>query len=140
MKTFAETTLHLRMIKKLTRLSTQTVLFTLLFYLNPLSADAQKAFLRIVSPAKNEVKTNSLKQFITGVTCKDCFITINDTEVRVWPTGAFAVQINLTGRDSVVRLTATDKNGFKPHKALFTLISCPKKKKRLQVTLLLTGA
>lgn len=131
MKTFAETTLHLRMIKKLTLLSTQIVLLAFLFYLNPLSAEAQKAFLRIVSPAKNEVKTNSLKQFITGVTCKECRITINDTEVQVWPTGAFAVQVNLTGRDSVVRLTATDKNGFKTTQSIVYFYQLSEKEKEV---------
>ena len=131
MKTFAETTLHLRMIKNRLRISIQILLFFLFFSLDSLSTSAQKVFLRIVSPAKNEVKTNSSKQFITGVTCKECSVTVNNTIVKVWPTGAFAFQVDLKMGDTSFQLIAADSKGFKTTQTVLYSYQLPVKEKEI---------
>lgn len=59
------------------------------------------------------------RQFLTGTTCKDCTVSINDSVVKVWPTGAFAIQLNLKLGDTSVLLTATDTKGFKTTQRVF---------------------
>jgi N-acetylmuramoyl-L-alanine amidase len=80
---------------------------------------AQSVFLKLVTPSKNENKVTASKQFITGTTCKTCSLIINDSSVKVWPTGAFAFQLNLKLGDTSVRLIATDTNGYKSTERVF---------------------
>ena len=57
-------------------------------------------FIRLTNPYKitNEVKSS--RQFIIGSTCKNCVLKINGKKVKVYPTGAFAYELNLLPGDS----------------------------------------
>jgi N-acetylmuramoyl-L-alanine amidase len=92
---------------------------------------AQSVFLKLVTPSKNENKVTTPKQFITGTTCKSCSLTINDSSVKVWPTGAFVIQLNLKLGDTIVRLVAADTNGFKSTQRVFYSCQLPIKEKEV---------
>jgi N-acetylmuramoyl-L-alanine amidase len=82
-----------------------------------------------VTPTKNDNKVTVSRQFITGTTCKECGLTANGTAVKVWPTGAFALQLNLTIGDTSIKLTATDAKGFKSTQTVFYSYQLPSKEK-----------
>ena len=63
-------------------------------------------FIRLTNPYKttNEVKWS--RQFIIGSTCKTCSLSINNKPVKVYPTGAFAHELNLVSGDSAFLMIA----------------------------------
>jgi len=63
-------------------------------------------FIKLVNPFKQSNNMASSRQFITGSTCKTCSITINDTPVKVYSTGAFAFELNLFPGDTVFSIRA----------------------------------
>ena len=61
-----------------------------------LQARAQeKNFLRLTQPAKQSNAVTSTRQFLVGSTCKGCSIFVNGEPEKVYPTGAFAVEVEL---------------------------------------------
>ncbi|MBK7307062.1 MAG: hypothetical protein IPI88_08455 [Chitinophagaceae bacterium] len=83
-----------------------------------------KPFIKLVEPTKTDIKVKSLRQFIVGSTCKTCNLTINGKEVKVYPTGAFAYELNLKPGDTVFNLiafTAPDKSTSKKINYNYTL-------------------
>lgn len=73
----------------------------------------QKPFIKLVEPAKIQINVKASKNFIVGSTCKTCNLNINGHEVKVYPTGAFAYELNLKPGDTVFNLiafTAPDKS------------------------------
>nr|WP_294903347.1 N-acetylmuramoyl-L-alanine amidase [uncultured Lacibacter sp.] len=95
------------------------------------SATAQQVFLRLNTPARSQNTVTSSKQFITGLTCKGCTLTINGTETKVWPTGAFAVELNLKLGDSSFLLEAANEKGAKESRRIFYSYQLPEKEKTL---------
>ncbi len=81
--------------------------------------NAQSVFLKLVSPAKTQNSVTASRQFITGTTCKECSLTINNAEVKVWGTGAFAAEVNVSIGDTAFQITAVDPKGFKVTQKLF---------------------
>lgn len=63
-------------------------------------------FIRLTNPLKitNEVKYS--RQFIIGSTCKNCELTINNSNIKIYPTGAFAFELNLLPGDSLFTIIA----------------------------------
>ena len=83
-------------------------LLPLCFFLFPaivFSQDGQP-FIKLVNPFKQTNAVAYAKQFIIGSTCKTCSLTINDNPVKVYPTGAFALEINLLPGDTVFNIRA----------------------------------
>lgn len=107
------------------------ILFFLAALLFATSITAQRVFLKLVSPNKNENKVTVSRQFLTGTTCPDCKLTVNDSTVKVWPTGAFAVQLNLKMGDTSFKLTAVDAKGFKSTQTVFYSYQFPAKEKEV---------
>lgn len=64
-------------------------------------------FVKLVAPYKTANPVQSAKQFITGNTCKGCSININGRPVKVYATGAFAMELNLLPGDSSFTITAS---------------------------------
>jgi N-acetylmuramoyl-L-alanine amidase len=79
----------------------------------PLAVQAQSsAFIRLIQPFKENQKTATAKQFIIGSTCVGCSLTVNDSNVFVYPTGAFVQEIELGPEaDSVFQLVAKPISG-----------------------------
>src|SRR4051812_33048037 len=68
-------------------------LITLIFfccYLSQTTAQSSdKPFLTMKTPSRELNQVNSSRQFITGLTCKTCTVSINEIPVKVYNTGAF---------------------------------------------------
>jgi N-acetylmuramoyl-L-alanine amidase len=65
-------------------------------------------FIRLTNPYKTALIVKSSRQFIIGATCKNCTLTINNAPVKVYPTGAFAQELNLVPGDSVFTILAAE--------------------------------
>ncbi len=93
--------------------------------------NAQSVFLKLVAPSKSQNSVTASRQFITGTTCKECSLTINNAEVKVWGTGAFAAEVNLNAGDTVFQMVAVDQKGFKVTQKLFYNYQLPAKEKEV---------
>jgi N-acetylmuramoyl-L-alanine amidase len=103
------------------------VLGCLLLIISSNNISAQSVFVKLVTPLKNDNKVTAPKQFITGTTCTYCSVTINDSTVKVWSTGAFAVQLNLKPGDTSFKIIAVDTKGFKTTQTIFYSYQLPAK-------------
>jgi len=72
--------------------------------------NASAPFIRLTNPYKTALVVKSSRQFIVGATCKECTLTINNTTVKVYPTGAFAYELNLVPGDSTFTIVAVTGN------------------------------
>ncbi len=70
----------------------------------------QTAFIRLVNPGRESNNVSQALQFIIGSTCKTCSVTVNDVELPVLSTGAFAYEINFTA-DTVAKYVVVAKAG-----------------------------
>lgn len=80
------------------------LVFLLLFTVKPIFA--QNPLLKIVTPGSSSSSTTRDRQFITGVTCPKCTVTINGTPVKVYKTGAFAHEVMLKEGNNSFRTEA----------------------------------
>lgn len=116
------------------------MIFVILALLWSVFSDAQttdKPFIKLVEPAKAEVNVKASRQFIVGSTCKTCNLTINGKEVKVYPTGAFAYELNLKPGDTAFNLiafVAPDKSIGKKLNYKYTLPAPPDTVKTLDIT------
>lgn len=106
-------------------------LFLILFLFINVAIKAQSVLLNLVTPSKNQNTVTTTRQFITGTTCKECILTLNGTTIKVWPTGAFAAEVNLKQGDTSVQLVAIDKKGFKVSQTVFYKLKKPEKEKEV---------
>ena len=96
-----------------------------------------KPFIKLVEPTKTESSVKTARNYIVGSTCKTCNLTINGKEVKVYPTGAFAYELNLKPGDTTVNLiafTAPDKSVNKKLNYNYTLPAPPDTVKTLDIT------
>ena len=109
----------------------------LLFLVNMLLAQTpDKPFIKLVEPAKTPISTNAPRQFIVGSTCKTCSLSINGQIVKVYPTGAFAYELNLKPGNTDVNLlafTTPDKTAAKKLSYAFSLPAPPDTVKTLDI-------
>ncbi len=63
-------------------------------------------YIRLTNPYKTTNAVRSSRQFIIGSTCKNCALTINSKRVKVYPTGAFVLELNLSPGDSLITILA----------------------------------
>ena len=95
-----------------------------------------KTFIKLVEPTKAEMTVKAARQYIVGSTCKTCNLTINGKEVKVYPTGAFAYELNLKTGDTVFNLiafTAPDRSVNKKINYNYTLPPPPDTVKVLDI-------
>ena len=80
-------------------------------------------FIKLVNPSKLTNTVFSSRQFIIGSTCKSCKVIINDKPVKVYSTGAFAFELNLSAGDTTfnVRTEGTSKTVIKKISYSYTL-------------------
>ena len=67
----------------------------LLFTVSLFAQKNEPAFLRIATPSNDNNAIRSPRQFISGVTCKSCELTVNDEPIKVYATGGFAHQLSM---------------------------------------------
>ena len=87
---------------------------------------AENPFIKLVEPLKENSVVNFSRQFIIGSTCKTCSLSINATPVKVYPTGAFAYEINLAEGDSVFKIVAVSSNAKTISKKIYFNYTIPK--------------
>ncbi len=102
-----------------------------LIFLIPLCLQAQVPILKLVRPSRETVSVTASRQFITGATCKDCAVTLNGAPLKVWPTGAFAAELNLVQGANTFVLIATDASGRKIEKTISYQFTLPTHEKTL---------
>ena len=101
-------------------------IFLLLFMFFSTAVFSQKndqPFIKLVNPSKLTNTVFSSRQFIIGSTCKSCKVIINDKPVKVYSTGAFAFELNLSAGDTTfnVRTEGTSKTVIKKISYSYTL-------------------
>ena len=79
-----------------------------LFCCKAYSQDTSKVFIHLVQPFKENNSVKSAKQNIIGSTCKNCTITINQKDIKVYSTGAFVDELILLPGDTTFTITASD--------------------------------
>lgn len=97
---------------------------------------SDKPFIKLVEPVKADMKVKAARNFIAGSTCKTCNLTINGKEVKVYPTGAFAYELNLKPGDTVfniIAFTAPDKSINKKLNYTYALPAPPDTVKTLDI-------
>jgi len=95
-----------------------------------------KPFIKLVEPTKTDINVKAFRNFIVGSTCKTCNLTINGKEVKVYPTGAFAYEVNLKPGDtsfSLIAFTAPDKSVSKKLTYSYTVPAPPDTVKTLDI-------
>lgn len=108
----------------------------LLMHVYAVAQTSDKPFIKLVEPVKADVKVKAARNFIVGSTCKTCNLTINGKEVKVYPTGAFAYELNLKPGDTAFNLiafTAPDKWVSKKLNFTYTLPPPPDTVKVLDI-------
>ncbi|MDB5203023.1 MAG: hypothetical protein JWQ27_2432 [Ferruginibacter sp.] len=83
----------------------------LLLAANVQAQTTEAPFIKLVDPLKETSNVSVSRNFIIGSTCKTCSLQINEQAVKVYPTGAFAFEINLKPGDSLFTLTASPAKG-----------------------------
>ncbi len=82
-----------------------TIIFVL-FFGTGFCQNADKPFIKLVEPVKEKNNVKASRNFLIGSTCKTCNLTINKEAVKVYPTGAFAYELNLKTGDTSFNLIA----------------------------------
>ncbi len=90
---------------------TIVLFFSFLFCFNAYAQDTALPFIRLVQPFTEKTTVKSFRQYIVGSTCKTCQLTINEKPVKVFPTGAFAYELNLFLGDTSFALVAANADG-----------------------------
>ena len=114
--------------------NSSNLVYSLLIFCFTIAANkvfAQQVFLRLNTPAKNQNTVTVSKQYIAGLTCKTCTVSMNGTTIKVWPTGAFAVEVNLLLGDTSFLLQAVNEKGAKESQRIFYNYRLPEKEKSL---------
>lgn len=115
----------------------KTVLIITIFISVKVNAQTgEKPFIKLVEPTKTEISTKAARQYIVGSTCKTCNLSINGMSVKVYPTGAFAYELNLKPGDTAFNLVASsapDKTVSKKLSYAYTLPAPPDTVKTLDI-------
>ncbi len=89
-------------------------------------AQADKPFIKLVEPLKENNTVASSKRFIVGSTCKNCSLYINDSAVKVYATGAFAYQADVAEGENEFTIVAKPPSGKSISKKIFYTYIPPK--------------
>ena len=108
------------------------ILTTMMAYSQPVN----KPFIKLVEPTAEQNNVRTSRQFVVGSTCKSCGLSINDQPVKVYPTGAFAYELNLKPGDTAFNLVAffpPDRTTVKRITYTYTLPPPPDTVKTLEI-------
>lgn len=81
-------------------------------------ASAQQPFVHLVHPYKPVVQTSRSVNYVSGNTCKGCTLTVNSHPVKVYPTGGFALEVDLSSPDSSLVFKTVQASGAAATKTL----------------------
>lgn len=91
---------------------------TLACLLISLSVLAQKPFVRVIHPYRTTNITHQARNYVSGNTCKGCSLSLNGQKIKVYPTGAFAVQLDLKPGDTTLVFQCRNTGGAIAHKSI----------------------
>ncbi len=97
---------------------------------------AEKPFVKLVEPSKEKNNIKAARQYLIGSTCKGCSLNINGMPAKVYPTGAFAYELNLKPGDTsfnLIAFSAPDKSVNKKVFFTYTLPPPPDTVKTLDI-------
>ncbi|CAN5845250.1 N-acetylmuramoyl-L-alanine amidase [soil metagenome] len=83
-------------------------------------------FIKLTDPLKSENNVTTARQFIVGSTCKSCTLTINAQPVKVYATGAFAYELNLSEGENLFEIISTAGKDKSANKKITFNYSIPK--------------
>lgn len=111
------------------------VCISFLFIGKAFAQNTDKPFIKLVQPSKEKISVSSPGNFIIGSTCKTCTVTVNKTSVKVYSTGAFAIELNLQPGDSSfdIQSTLSGKLVSKKITYTYTLLTPPEPVKILDI-------
>lgn len=101
-----------------------------------LAQQTEKPFIKLVEPLKEKNAVRASRIFLIGSTCKSCNLTVNGSTVKIYPTGAFAYELNLKPGDTafnMVAFAAPDKSVAKKITYNYTLPAPPDTVKVLDI-------
>ncbi len=100
------------------------------------SQNENKPFIKLVEPLKEKNNVKVSRNFLIGSTCKNCNLTVNGAAVKVYPTGAFAYEVNLKPGDTsfnIIAFAAPGQSGNKKVLYNYTLPAPPDTVKTLDI-------
>ena len=68
-------------------------------------------FIKLTDPLSEVNSVSTAQKFIIGSTCKTCTISINNNNVKVYPTGAFVYELTLPEGESQYTISAKSSAG-----------------------------
>jgi len=74
--------------------------------LNLHAQQADKPFIRVVDPARDNNSVRTSRVFISGSTCRSCELMVNGSAVKVYATGGFAHELKLIPGYNTVDIVA----------------------------------
>ncbi len=83
-------------------------------------------FIKLTDPLSEANSVSSAQKFIIGSTCKTCTISINNNDVKVFPTGAFVYELTLPEGESNYIISAKTTSGKTISKTVTFNYSIPK--------------
>ena len=112
----------MQLLQKMIRQRTGLVLLFLFSGNGSLLAQfADDPFIKLTDPLNQLTNVTTPRQFIVGSTCMTCALVINAVPVKVYSTGAFAYELNLSEGENVFELIATSGK-YKPVDKKITFI------------------
>lgn len=88
------------------------LIFISLLQIRGYSQSKENPFIKLVQPNKEYNTVSTSQQFLIGSTCKTCALFINDDSVKVYSTGAFAYEVNLSdSTDSIYNIKSINPQG-----------------------------
>ncbi len=89
----------------------KTIFATLICLLCAIYCFAQQPYIHFVHPSHSEIHTGHSINYISGNTGKNCMLSVNGQKIKVYPTGAFAVQLNLQPGDTTLIFKSENQAG-----------------------------
>lgn len=99
------------MMPRTGRLMEKKIFTFLLLLLPSLTLMAQGQAIQVVHPYRVNTETQQSRNYISGNTCKGCQLAVNGQQIKVYPTGAFAIQLDLQPGDTTVELVSKSPSG-----------------------------
>jgi N-acetylmuramoyl-L-alanine amidase len=100
--------------------------FCFLFYFIGFTQIKSDPFIKLTDPLSEVNFVTTAQKFIIGSTCKTCTLTINNNDVKVFPTGAFVYELTLPEGESNYTISAKTTAGKPISKTLTFTYSIPK--------------
>ena len=107
------------------RMKKTSILLFLFITIKTFSQNRDKPSIHLQEPLKEMNNVHSSRQFIIGSTCKSCSLSVNDKNIKVYPTGAFAYEVNLNPGNTSFNLIASTGSNSSVAKEIIYAYSLP---------------